>query len=423
MSERNQLLAGIARLSFVVLMLAIVFLVAPGISATASGAATPAGERGALLPQDPSGIGVGMAFNYYVPELAAEIGTIDYVWGASSPAPTGVYNTAYVAFNRDDLLAGPHPLAWWQANHPTWIEYRCNKRKPAFEFDKQHVPLDFSNPAVQDYQWEEEIEPRLAEGYAGIAFDNLELSNGYSRCGHFDASHHWVQQYTGGRDDPAYTEAVLAWAAATETRIHAYSATATMSINYSYEPEVSASDNLQLMGDADLVFDERGMTNWGTAHVDRPTPGLWLQIYNAAISLQQAGSCYDLNNDVHVPSAEISTSDLEWAVSNYLLVKAGCTYISISGLRGRHGREQDYGSLLLYPQYSRPIGEPIGAAAEQPSGVYMRSFTGGLAVVNPTIATAAATLPPGSWYNGQGEQVTGLLSLPPQQGAILTSAP
>lgn len=411
MYKGNRPLAGSHRL---VLVLAIVCLLAPGISAAPSGASTAAGNRGALLPQDPSGIGVGMAFNYYVREPGAEVGTIDYVWGASSPAPTGVYNTAYVAFSRDDLVAGPHSLAWWQANHPTWIEYRCNKRKPAFQFNRRNVPLDITNPAVQAYQWEEEIEPRLAEGYAGIAFDNLELTNGYRRCGHFDASGQWVRQFTGHSHDPVYTESVLAWAAATRAEIHAYSATATMSINFRYDPEVSSADNLALMGDADLVFDERGMTNGGAPGVDRPTPGLWVQIYDAAISLQQAGSCYDLNNDLHVASANISTSDLEWAISNYLLVKAGCTYISISGMRG-------YGHLLLYPEYATPIGEPTGAAEEQPSGVYLRSFTGGLAVVNPTLTTATATLPPGNWYDRQGEQVTGSLSLPAQQGAVLTT--
>ena len=159
------------------------------------------------------------------------------------------------------------------------------------------MPLDITNPEVLAYQWQEEIEPRLAAGYAGIAFDNLELTNESGRCGHFDAAGNWVQQFTGHSGDEAFTRSVLEWAAVTRAEVHAYSPTATVSINYSYESRVSAADNMALMEDADLLFDERGMTNWGQAGNDRPSPALWLQVYESVLALQQGGSCYNLNEE------------------------------------------------------------------------------------------------------------------------------
>ena len=319
-----------------------------------------------------------------------------------------------------------HPFSWWKANHPTWIEYKCpkgkRKGKPAYQFGHKNVPLDITNPEVLAYQWQEEIEPRLAEGYAGMALDNLELTNESGRCGHFDAAGKWVQQYTGTSGDPAFTQSVLEWMATTREEIHAYSPTATVSINYSYDPRVNAATNMALMEDADLVFDERGVTNWAAGNA-RLTPELWLAVYESALALQQEGSCYDLNNEFPGASASIPAGELEWAIANYLLIKGDCTYISISGFRTKKLNQQDYGVLHWYPQYERPIGEPVGAASEQPSGAYLREFTGGLALVNPTLATAEVSLPPGQWYTGSGEQVSGSTELAAQQGAVLTGSP
>src|SRR6185312_7626039 len=403
------------RRSIVGATLALLCLAAPAVAD-----ATIPGDRGYEMPQAPSGIAVGMAMNYDVKEKASEVGRIDYVWGASSPAPASVYNTAYIKYARDQET---HPIAWWKAEHPTWLEYKCNKRSLAYQFHRKLAPLDITNPEVRAYQWSEEIEPRLAEGYAGIAFDNLELTNESGRCGHFDSSHKWVAQFTGQSGDGAFTASVLEWTAAMREEVHAYSPSATVSINFSYEPRASAAANAALMDDADLVFDERGMTNWGQPGADRPSPELWLQIYEAARAVQEGGSCYDLNEEFPGASTAIPASELEWAVANYLLIKGDCTYISTSGFRGKKMNQQDYGVLHWYPQYEAAVGEPTGPAVEQPSGAYVRELTGGLAAVNPTLATAEASLPPGVWRDGQGEQVSGSLVLGPQQGAVLTAGP
>jgi Hypothetical glycosyl hydrolase family 15 len=393
-----------------------------GVLAPRSGAATIPDDRGSLMPQVPSGIGVGLTMNYDIVDKSSEIGKIDYVWGAyAPPEPADVYNTVYIKYARDQQEV--HDEAWWKEHHPTWIEYKCNKLKPAYQYGHKNMPLDITNPEVRAYQWQEEIEPRLAEGFEGPAFDNLELENESRRCGHFDASGQWVKQFTGKSGDPAFTQAVMEWVAYTRAEVHAYSATATVSMNFSYDPRATAAQNMALMEYGDLVFDERGVTNYGQLGNDRPTPALWRQIYESALALQAGGSCYDLNNEFPGASSAISSGELEWAISNYLLIKGACTYISISGFRGKKYNQQDYGVLHWYPQYERPIGEPTGAPAEQPSGAYLREFTGGLALVNPTLAAAEVILPVGVWYDGQGDAVSGSTVLAAQQGEVLTSSP
>lgn len=381
-------------------------------------AASIEGDRGYLMPQAPSGIAVGMAMNFDVKEKSSEVGRIDYVWGASSPQPASVYNTAYIKYARDQET---HTIAWWKANHPDWLEYKCNKRSLAYQFHHKNAPLDIANPEVRAYQWREEVEPRLAEGYAGIAFDNLELSNESGRCGHFDISHKWVAQFTGRGGDPAFTQSVLEWTAAMREQVHSYSPTATVSINFSYDPRAGAAENAALMDEADLVFDERGMTNWGQTGADRPSPEMWLAIYESARAVQEGGSCYDLNEEFPGESSAIPAGELEWAIANYLLIKDNCTYISISGFRGKKSYS-DYGVLHWYPQYERPVGEPTGPAVEQASGAYVRELTGGLALVNPTLGAAEVTLPPGGWVDGQGNEASGSLVLAAQQGLVLTPA-
>src|SRR5581483_8688771 len=406
---------GLARHVVRVALLALALCAVPA----SAGAEPIPGDRGPLMPQVTSGIGVGLTMNYGIADKTSEIGKVDFVWGAyAPPEPAGVYTTTYVKYARDQQEV--HDAAWWVENHPTWLEYKCNKRKLAYQFGHKNMPLDITNPEVRAYQWQEEVEPRLAEGFAGLAFDNLELENESKRCGHFDASGNWVRQFTGKSGDPAFSQAVTEWAADMREMVHAYSPTATLSMNFSYEPRATAAQNMALMEQADLVFDERGMSNWGQTGNDRPTPALWLQIYETARSIQAGGSCYDLNNEFPGASTAIPAADLEWALANYLLIKGPCTYISISGFRGRRANQQDYGVLHWYPQYERPIGEPQGSAAEQSSGAYVRRFSGALALVNPTLASAEVALPAGEWYDGEGHVVSGTDLLAARSGAVLT---
>jgi hypothetical protein len=155
--------------------------------------------------------------------LATSDAPVYMVWGFNSgrpdrqsvgdqaavpPRSTGTRTPAY--------YPQAHDLAWYQANHPDCIEYQCDRTTVAYEFGDPNVPLDTTNPSVEQYIEQTYIEPTLAAGtgYDGIAFDNLRFNNGGTwsgqRCGHYDSSGNWVQQYNGTANDPAYRAAVFA---------------------------------------------------------------------------------------------------------------------------------------------------------------------------------------------------------------------
>ncbi len=360
--------------------------VPPAVSylpSSASMAESAGAPRRALFPATPSGVHLNLVFNYDVRDVEREIGRVDLVWGASAPKPRQVYNQFYTPFEREGGYAPvEHSLAWWQRHHPDWIEYRCDRKTVAFEFgDTNDVPLDMANPAFRAYQQQAEVERALRAGYNGAAFDNLELGNGFARCGHFTLAGAWVRQYTGRWDDPAYANDAIAWAKATYTALHAYSPTATMAINYSYESGFTFERNYALMSSTDLLFDESGFTNWGATGHNRLSPAQWRDVVRAIGALQRNGNCYTENGEEPAPSAKITQAERLWVVGNYLLTRDACTFMWISGL-GPHGF-QEYGRMLFYPEYRLDVGAPTGTMQAAGNG-WQRAYGHGLVLVNPS---------------------------------------
>src|ERR1700686_671659 len=154
-----------------------------------------------------------MVFNYNVTDPKIEACVVDMVWGSNyALAPASVYNTAYIPYSVDNFT---NTVAWYQANHPDWLEYLCDQKTLAFEFGTTTLaPLDFANPAVRAYQWRLWVDAPLAQGFGGIAVDTMALTNDWQRCGHFNTSGAWVQQYPGQTDDAAFRHDVLGWEAA-----------------------------------------------------------------------------------------------------------------------------------------------------------------------------------------------------------------
>ena len=372
--------------------------------------------RTQYFPDTTDGIHLEMVFNYNLSNPKIEAGVVDMVWGSSyATQPAGVYNSAYIPYSVDNFT---NSVAWYQANHPDWLEYLCDQKTLAFEFGATTLaPLDFANPAVQAYQWATWVDAPLAQGFGGIAVDTMDLTNDWQRCGHFNTSGAWVQQYTGQADDPAFRSAVLGWEAATYQHVHAYSKTATMQVNVTYHFGEPKAENLQLMTTTDLLFDERGFTNWGGArHVS--TPGEWQGIVTALQYVQSQGLCYMTNAEEPVPTRKISQADRLWVLANYLLVKNDCTYVYMSGITKG---QQDYGSLTVFPEYSVAIGSATGKMSKT-QGVWERMFSGGLTLVNPYSATATVTLPPGNYVDVNGKSVGPTVTLTRQTGTVLLLA-
>ncbi|MFZ0822230.1 MAG: putative glycoside hydrolase [Terriglobales bacterium] len=388
------------------------------LSAKADGAPSSS-SRGGLFPDTTDNIHIEMVFNYELTQsqLPSETGVVDLVWGSSwATLPAGMYNTAYIPISVDNFT---YSIKWYKNNHPDWLEYRCNRKTLAYEFgDKNHAPLDIANPDVQAFQWANWVDAPLAAGYQGIDVDTMDLTNDWQRCGHYDPNNNWVQQYTGNSDDPAFRADVLAWESNTYQHVHQQSDTATMQVNVSYQFGQPFADNRQLMTTTDLLFDERGFTNWGVPP-NVPTPANWQTIVTQLKYVQSQGICYMTNGEESGLTANISQVARLWVIGNYLLVKNDCTYMYISGYTATGA--QDYGGLITFPEYSIAIGSATDEMRKT-QGIWERRFSNGLTMVNPYAATATVTLPAGNWVDVNGNSVGPTLILAGQTAQVLLVA-
>lgn len=373
--------------------------------------------RTQYFPDTTNNIHLEMVFNYNVTNINTEAGVVDMVWASNYPTePPRVYNTTYIPYSVDNFT---NSVSWYQQHHPDWLEYLCDRKTLAFEFGATNLaPIDFANPAVQAYQWANWVDAPLGQGFAGIAVDTMSASSNWGRCGHYDLSGKWVQQYTGQSNDPAYQRDELAWEAATYKHVHDYSNTATMQVNVSYEFGYSAEVNLLLMTTADLLFDERGFTNYGTPP-NVPPPAQWEQIMTVLQYVQSKGVCYMTNGEESTLTADIPQSARLWVISNYLLVKNSCTYMYMTGFTADGA--QDYGSLITFPEYSIPIGHATSEIKKE-HGVWVRTYSGGVALVNPDYATATVTLPPGAYVDVNGNSVGPTVMMGGQTGQVQLNA-
>jgi hypothetical protein len=372
--------------------------------------------RGNLFPATKDNIHLEMVFNFDLAQsqLGSETGVVDLVWGSSwATLPAGMYNTAYIPISVDNF---GYSIKWYKTNHPDWLEYCCDKKTLAYEFNnKTHAPLDFTNPAVLTFQWTNWVDAPLAAGYQGIDVDTMDLTNDWQRCGHYDTGKNWVQQYTGNYDDAAYRHDVIAWESATYRHVHQQSSTATMQVNVTYHFGEPPDDNRQLMTTTDLLFDERGFTNWGVPP-NVPSPAEWHTIVSQLEYVQSKGICYMTNGEESGLTADISQATRRWVIGNYLLVKNDCTYMYMSGYTASGG--QDYGRLITFPEYTIPIGHALGAM-KKTQGIWERMFSAGMTLVNPYTSSATIALPSGNWVDVNGNSVGPTVTLAGQTAQVL----
>jgi Hypothetical glycosyl hydrolase family 15 len=378
--------------------------------------ATQTGQGGIYsnLPLTTNNIHVELSFNYNVQNVQGEAGTVDVVWASSyATQPPGVYNTYYYPFEReayDWQVPSGHNLSWFQTYHPDWIEYKCDKSTVAYEFGNPNVPLDIANTAVLSYMWSTYLRPALAAGYKGLAFDNVGFWN-RGRCGHYDLSGNWVQQYSGSAYDTAYENTVLSWAKYMYTQVHTQFPGDTVGMNVQYDSNVP-SLSYQMYQYVDLDCDERGFTNWGNSSTDNfMTGSTWLANMHAIQYEQSLGHGYFSLNQEPEGFSSLTTQDKEWVLSNYLLIKGRYTYVVMTG-------QQQYGSLDLLPEYKAQIGSPTDDMYLS-QYVYMRDYTNGMAIVNPSASNTYTVTLSGTHHDLYGNPISGAITLAPHSGAVL----
>jgi hypothetical protein len=96
------------------------------------------------------------------------------------------------------------------------------------------------------------------------------------------------------------------------------------------------------------------------------------------------------------PSAR---ADLEWALANYFMVRYSHTYFWFGGT-------QQYGySVFEQREEAVQLGQPVGDMRPA-QGVFARSFTKGMALVNPSATTAfSVSLKTGKYEDLYGHRV------------------
>jgi hypothetical protein len=117
-------------------------------------------------------------------------------WNKGNPnAYPAIYKGMYFPRDRQPDLnyaKAAKPLSWFMENHPDWLEYKCDRKTIAFEFNQpSDIPLDIANPEVMTWLERTFYSPVAASGqYQHLDFDNFQWGNGGSwsgqRCGHYD---------------------------------------------------------------------------------------------------------------------------------------------------------------------------------------------------------------------------------------------
>jgi len=433
------------------------------------------------LPNTTNGIHIAIPFDYcyskvsancgstYDGQLTSLAGTVDMVWGATEPqiAP-GIQTYYYIDPDIDDTVRGGVQSEasntayeyYVNAGDANWMVFQggfnsqgqrdCSVAPDVFDENGQwdtakvnanlawesytgrnnigRVPLDIGNSQVINWQLGL-INGALNAGYDGLAIDSVHLSNPFGRCGVFEnhsGTWQWTPIYSDGN---TFADELESWIRIVRTDAQTVEPGAAITINYAL-PAVDSP--APILPDVDLIFDERGFTNWGSAP---STDANWQSVVQAIQSVQHEGKAILINGEAPSTSdAHVTESAVLWTLANYLLVKGArtFTYISAATAQGQH-----YGRFYNRPEYHIPIGSPVNRPGSHSSAMYLvprtscfaRNYTGGLVLVDES-SKQTCTIPLSQTYasvtghSGTSittSVVTHTFSLEPATGAILLS--
>ena len=375
------------------------------------------------LPDSTENIHVGLIFDYREPDLTRLQDQVDYVWGGSPKlkGPSLPYVDYYIPFSRDGNSS--HTLAYWNNSHPDWVLYQCDQKTPAYLFgNRTNIPLDITNPLVRDYQLqiaEEKLSVAAAPGrsFNGIAWDNMSLSNVGKACGVWQGNT-WVGRFTGGSPDPAYTRAIVTWAQDIYTRMKERFPDKGIAINY--DGGVGADD--PLMPYLDINLSESGFTGFSKKML---ADAAWTAYVQRLEKLDELGKGFVVINEFAAADDQaITQAQVQWALSNYLLVKGRHSYVSITAYTpptSTSSGVQHYGYFYDRPEYHASIGSPISARYFD-RGVQRRNYSNGVVFVNPSSRETFQFTLTRSYIDLYGNEVATLV-LPPTTGIVLLRAP
>src|SRR5438045_3661492 len=266
-----------------------------------------------------------------------------------------IFLTYYITFHRDNGAfkdsTALKSLAGWRAFHPDWVLYRCDRVTPAYEFGNPNMPLDFSNPALVDWQVQNFALPASQNGYSGVTADNLNLENIFGACGTYQNGK-WVRRYTGKYDDPVWRSDVVNWITRMQTALHNLPHRMALLLNLGFGNSLTPTSSIirNVISHSDGVVDEAGFTHYGTNYL---TDEYWARAIQLGEMIQAQGKPFYIVDAF----PRVNRDGIQWALAAYLSAKGHSSALFIPGYR-------DYG-------IGAGCHEPAGAvgAARRPSVV------------------------------------------------------
>jgi hypothetical protein len=357
-----------------------------------------------------------IAPNQITPQRARPI---DLVWGAD-PTPVklqawrranpGIVLSFYLSFGRDSQQ---HPLSYWQQTHPDWVLYQCDRKTPAYLNQQAAVPLDFSNPQVQ--QWQLATFGGQAErlGYDALAVDDVNVQNEGGACGHYQGRR-WVPLYSGAVSDSGWRQQMVLWLSTMQQRLHRLphplALVCLLHMLGGPSDQVALGQLLNSV-DALVLADGFSSVNSGQA---------WLDYIRFMEQVQQKHKAIYIVNQFTPPLHQyvLASQQVQWALASYLMGQETRAGLFI-------GKPQQFGQYLYYPSYGAEVGAPLGqmysVAVGRGGAVYLRDFSQGESLVNPDGQHSfQVRLPAGRLYYKPGGQMVGsVVTLPPMSGLVL----
>lgn len=372
---------------------------------------------------------------------------VGYVWGASEPEVPGgsawhdLYGAwaqgwcpGYTLYDPCPPNSGPPSYPWLEKYHPDWLLWQTNRKgtptRYAISFANPGPIVDFTNSALQQFWINRFLGPFLRSGYNGVSWDNPTAYNPYAAVGHYDTKGRFVKLYSGASQDPTWAKKQAQALSQFLQRAQRIRPSAQFSLNASadclYASKYLWSFPLKYVH---TVADEEGYTYWGNKKpwvTSSPGPycsNRWLQKTQTFIALQKAGKWLVLIDQVPIHNLTPYMTDtdatarsyMQWALANYFLVKYTHTYFWF-------GKPQVYGNPIIdQHELLANLGTPVGDM-KSTSHVYERTYTKGLAIVNPSPGrTYTVALPRGKYKSLYGQQMNSA-TMGPHTGLVLVTA-
>lgn len=337
-------------------------------------------------------------------------------WLTNAPALHASY---YVPMETDasqtNWGALGHNLAWWQTNHPTWIDYACDTngnptRNVAYQSGwTNQVPLDISNPAVQQYQFSTWLTYASGQSYNAIAADEVLLSNSQVQgtgstylydCGTYDTNNNFVRRYQDPRKgfDAVWAQDTINWVSAFSSYLNTSYPAMAFIINTYQEPVDSSTTGTYaknllaaMTTGANFVLDEAGITAFGKYGFSH---GTFLEGVNWAQYAQQHNMHMLMNAEFLCPgvpaqppngqmasgsctsSSQITSTQREYAIATYLMSDFGAEDL-MAGPSSQYGREMYYQT-----EYQTNYGIACGPMTTTDNVIYTRRYSNALVIVN-----------------------------------------